>query len=285
MAPDTLLLPMTPDSTSALDTLHLQSVAECARSGFLPRTLMQAAERYTGSMGHEGELLETTLLQDDLLIVVLLISFALVTYALVHSGKYLREQMRLFFFPLRQGGRSATSNVSALVEHRPHRPLLLVTCMVSASACMLYFDDGFYYTYTSPFQPIVYTTVLFFFWLAYVLVRRLAHSLVGSIFFSRAACRQWLVAYRMVAVAEGLAFFLLALILACAELPRDYIPWLFVGTILLAKLLLFIKAKSIFFSHWYGFLHNLLYLCTLEMAPLFISLKIVTLVAGKLMEI
>ena len=100
------------------------------------------------------------------------------------------------------------------------------------------------------------------------LLRTLLYAFVNTVFFDKESKANWMDGYHLLTVFSAVLFLPLALLVVFYEL--DFSNWciLFLFFALIVEIFLIFKTYHIFFEGPLGFLHLILYLCTLEFLPL-----------------
>ena len=101
-------------------------------------------------------------------------------------------------------------------------------------------------------------------------------SFVNSTFFTRDKCERWSEAYMLTVLALGLSLFPVALLVVYFDLSFSHLTMLAFGLLAVDKLLLMYKTYTIFFRYTLGWVHLILYFCTLEITPLLILWRALT---------
>ena len=270
------MTPLSPDSLSA-DTLQLPSFAKGLHTEFLADSLLPADGMVVSPHGKVSEWVGGTAFADDLSAIVFVVCLVLTAIALVGNWTFLKAQCREFFFPLRQ-----VADKQDVGEPHPHVPMTLVMALVMALVAFRYVDVRAGYALVLPWQKLL--TFLFFFLLvlAYRLIMRWLNGVMGWLFFAPLQCRRWHDVRLLVTTMEGMGFYAVAVV--CSSIHASVLVTIqaLLLLVLVARIALLVKAKAIFFTTFYGYLHLLLYLCALETVPLLVTLKIMALFAAKL---
>ncbi|EJX06670.1 hypothetical protein, membrane [gut metagenome] len=103
--------------------------------------------------------------------------------------------------------------------------------------------------------------------LVYVL-RLVLYAFVNAVFFSREQNARWAEAHGLLSVVASLLFLWLALLVVFYQLDFQFWTLLFFAFWGLLEICLIFKTHCIFSEGRWGFLHIILYLCTLEFLPI-----------------
>lgn len=206
---------------------------------------------------------------DDYVTLALLLGFFFVVWVVSRSRHFLREQVKAFFFTSRRGNLFAPRGGA---EFNGQLFLVLQTSFVLG---ILFFDytqmrQTEVFNQVSPYRILIVGTLVCSIFYA---LKIALYGLVNAVFFNRDQRVQWGHAYLLCVFALGVSLFPLALLVVYFDL--GYRPTTVVFLILLAvdKLLLLYKCHAIFFKGTLGWLHLILYFCTLEIMPLAILLR------------
>lgn len=257
---------------------NIPSIDSCVRATDFEGRYAWTEGMNASRLGMAADLFPASYYRSDFYTVVLLIGFLLLTRVWRRSYKYLKNQTLQFFFPLRQ---TKTSSQLEVKPPTPQYPLLLLLLVSVALLGFRWFDDNYYYLYSNVWQPYLLFLLLFLLGGAYVGVCQLLRMVVHNIFFVPAQRQMWNSSYALLVCAEGSLFFLFFLVGYLTKCPTGDLFLAFLAILFLAKMLLLYKVKCIFFGGKYGYFHVLLYLCTLETAPLLVFGKIMLNLLGQ----
>ncbi len=214
--------------------------------------------------GIAGDPLPYRFRTDDYVTIVLLLSFFLEVWVVARSFRFLKQQIKDFFY-IRKRENLFTPDA----ELRGQIFLVFQTCFVLG---ILFFDytqefmtDVF--NQVSPYQLLAVDVAIF---IAYYTAKLIGYVVIDWIFFDREQHTQWMDTYLLGLLALGTALFPVALLVVYFDLAFQTLLFVFAGVLIIVKLLLFYKCSAIFFNYRLGFLHLLLYFCTLEILPLLV---------------
>lgn len=203
---------------------------------------------------------------DDYVNAVLLLAFFLGALVISRSRRFLSQRIKDFFYT-RGHEREATS--SAAPELRGQVFLIFQTCFV-LSLLFFNYTQNYLTDVFNRISPYILLGVDAGISVAYYLLKIGLYSLVNATFFDREKNVEWLDTYLLVTLGEGVLLLPLALLVVYFDLPFHTTAIVFLIVIVLLKILLFYKCLNIFFRRKWGFLHLILYFCTLEIAPMFV---------------
>lgn len=204
------------------------------------------------------------LMHSDWMITLILFGcLIMVSYALTHIKKFLFLQFR-FFITSRERASMFDDATSGDVHYTL---LLLLNSFIMQGFCNYY-----YFSETRPllFYKISHLFLLILFVLLPILLfvlKWIAYQWVNWVFFSRGRNIVWMASYLHISVWVGLLLLPVVLLTVYFDLNL-YFSLILMGLVfVLAKIMLFYKAFYNFFPKLYGFLHLILYFCTLEILP------------------
>ena len=99
-------------------------------------------------------------------------------------------------------------------------------------------------------------------------LRTLLYKFVNTVFFERESYVKWIESYHLLTVVASVLMFPLALLVVFDDLDFEIWRPLFYFSAIFVEIFLIFKTYHIFFRGKLGFLHLILYLCTLEFLPL-----------------
>lgn len=213
--------------------------------------------------GMDGVSLPYRLNNDWAVTALLFLCFFLIYYSVNHRKKYLYHHLKNFFIHKERGNMfdDATGSDSRLILS-----LCGVTCVL-CGVCM--------YDYSFDTVPGLFGHVASYLLLAgYVgaavlllLYKWLSYSFANWIFFDKERSAAWREAYFDLFVGMGFLLFPLVLLVVYFNLEPAISRIVILLVVIFIKILLFYKCIRNFFSRLHGFLHLILYFCTLEIIP------------------
>ena len=209
---------------------------------------------------------------DNFVTILLMVSFFLVVWVISRSRRFLAHSVKDFFHTRMRENLFAERTENEL---RGQIFLVFQTCFVLG---ILFFDftqelqvDVF--NQVSPYKILGVSTAICS---LYYLLKVGVSSFVNSIFFEKAQCERWAEAYMLTVLGLGLSLFPVALLVVYFDLSFHHLIYLALSLLVLDKLLLLYKTYSIFFRYTLGWVHLILYFCTLEVTPLLILWRALT---------
>ena len=202
--------------------------------------------------------------------VVIWICFIIVVICYAKSSNFLHTIFKEFTEEKPRQGFYLTSTASVM---RLKYALLAMTFVVEALALYVFLNNGIlrnvevidswiFFAAFLLFFVILYFSQLFVFWI------------VGYVFTSKALSLSWLSAFSGSTMLFGLLLFLPVLASVYYTIPIKTFAFIIIGTYILTRLLFIYKGVKIFFKGFDGLIYLILYLCTLEIAPILVIYKV-----------
>ncbi len=238
--------------------------------GFFQNNPLLHSKLFSQPTGLSADPLPQQLWQTDWVAGVLLACFIIIVYIFSQAHKTLKFQGHAFFFP---------PQATRHGQPQPHLELhtvLLTHIALTLSTALLYF--AFVQARINLFLLSITPLQLYFVYAGliagYFLFKHTCSACINHVFFTEAQRIRWYDASTLLLCAEALCAFFLSIAITFSCYAPVHILTIALGGLALAKLLLAFKCLTIFFNHIYLFLHLFVYLCTLEIAPLFALWKI-----------
>ena len=200
---------------------------------------------------------------DDYVTGALIVSFLLAIVVVARSWRFLRSSLGGFFRSSPRGG--ATSG-KIDNEMQGQFFLILETCAVMGILFFGYFQEVMP-TSIDGGSPYVVMGLCVGCCAAYYLLKWLLYSIINSIFFSRAQCREWSSIFLLSILTTGTLCFPLTLLALYYDLSPDAQLVVFCSILAFVKTMLAYKCFLTFFNYRWGYVHLILYLCALEIVP------------------
>jgi len=213
--------------------------------------------------GKPGTLVPYSMRTDDFITGLLLGSFLLSMIFMANNPDYLKTKIKNLFCH----------------DHNVVTSTIKTTSEIYFQFFFVFFNSLllgiFYYYYTDVLELHLHDLypphlLLGTFWGTFLLFYILKIGLyagVNNIFFSKTKNKKWHETYLTVISLQSIALFPLTLLIIYFNIPlkESLIIALFILSIF--KIVLFFRCIGIFFNHFYGLAHLILYFCTLEIAP------------------
>ena len=231
--------------------------------------------------GMAGEPLPYCFRTDDIVTSFLLLSFFLVAFVTAYSRRFLSAALKDFFHKGRRSERLTTQEDNSL------RGKFFLVFQTSFLLGILFYDYAAERlpeacAKVSPYYILGVAVLLCIlcYWLKMLLQR-----FVGNVFFDAASNRRWTDAANLCIFLAGIFLFPLVLLVVYFDLDFALTQTLFLFTFLFIETLLAYKCFCIFFGYAFGWVHLILYFCTLEIAPLVILWRSLHVLTGYLAAI
>lgn len=203
-----------------------------------------------------------------------LVCLVMLVYMLLRYGGEMRSQMHDYFLParIRQGHRQGLSTAQGLLS-MPYVCLMLSVMgsigvsVVQQDRLALLPDAASRMTLQASYASV---------WLAFFFLKANSYAFINWIFFDKLVRREWHDTQFHVQALESVLLFPVLLIMVYMRPSLQVFVWSVLGVIALAKVLLLYKAQRLFSAKIHGALHLIVYFCTLEVAPLWVILKLLT---------
>lgn len=244
-------------------------------------TGMQLTTTTLNLSGKAGDPVPYRFRTDNFVTIVLLLSFFLVVWVISRSRTFLEHNAKDFFHPRQRENLFAERTENEL---RGQLFLVFQTCFVLA---VLFFDctqelQQEVFNQVSPYKLLGVST--FGFCIYYGLKVGL-YNFVNAVFFNREQQSRWSEAYMLTVLALGVSLFPVALLVVYFDLSFTHLIWATAILYVVDKLLLIYKAYHIFFHYTFGWVHLILYFCTLEATPALILWRALTYVNNILLTV
>ncbi len=228
----------------------------------LPFFTLQQVELPEG-YGITGQPLAYNFRTDDWISGTILLCLVLVAWTITRSWNYAGSTIKPFFrdrIISESGAEHSNTAFHGLTL------LVLQTCFCLSILYCNYLHEAKHGTFL-PETPYLMLGITASSLLIYVLLKLATYSVVNAIFYDRRQCEAWNGAYLLSVAGTGLLLLPVTLLVIYLNLPFDQQKILFLGVLASVKLLLFYRAYRTFFRHFGGWLHLILYFCTLEIVP------------------
>lgn len=214
--------------------------------------------------GIAGDPVDYSFRNDNYVTSVILIGFFLMAWVIASSWRFLRDQLKDFFYT-RERPSIFTEREDTVLRGRFF--LVLQTCFMIA---ILFFAFSRVYLpevfgQVSPYLLLGVATLLS---AIYFGVKIMVYSIVNHTFFSPVKCKLWENSFMISILATGCALLPVTLLVVFFDLPFWQTALLCVLLLSVIKTLLLYKCYCIFFKSLLGGLHIILYFCALEIIPI-----------------
>jgi len=214
-------------------------------------------------LGVAGEPLPYTIHNDDLMNIVLIGSMLLFIIAVARSMPFIIKQTKNFFRPINDDSEQELTSG----ELRLQICLALLDCMLLGTSIYMYAYHQIDLIFVSgSHAPIIALFTGAF--MAYFVLKMLIYTCVNLTLFGGKQNVRLLKSLLFIMALQAMLLSPIVLLQVYLGLSQNYVTNLSIFIVILAKLLTFYKAWSIFFRKNGTFLQTFLYFCTLEITPL-----------------
>ncbi len=211
-----------------------------------------------------GTIREYTPLNDVWVMGLVLLCFLALLLCIGHQRKFIGKASRKFFLPTNREEKPGQKT-----NGERFLPWICSLVLVASSGLMLFTYLCSVYDLEVSRYYIWSILLLCIGGLAgYHLLRWLLYCFVNWIFFERRERTQWMEGFYLMLTFESAVIYVLACVAIFYHLPLDVVVLAVTICYALLRLIVIPCTKRIFFPHFYGFLHFIAYLCTLEVLPL-----------------
>lgn len=204
----------------------------------------------------------------------LMLCFGMMVYMLLHYGSEMKIQLHDFFLPahVRQGHNKGLSTAQGLLS-TPYVCLML-SFIGSIGISVVEQDSlGILPNLASRLAVQGFYAAA---WLAYFFCKVNSYSFINWIFFDKQSRHEWHDTLFFISALQAVLLYPLLLVMIYLSTSLHSFALCSITVVLITKVLLLYKASRLFFRKIYGVLHLIVYFCTLEVAPLWVMLKILT---------
>lgn len=246
------------------------SVANLSDSSSRIPYLENQLETYTSAVtGVKGIFLAPNPANNTWISAGLILCFLLVTIAYRSSPKQIMQLIGTLFKTKSRSSYIQKTNVGLV---RLKLVLLMQTFLLEGTALFIIFRERL------SFQlPEVGTMPLIAFFagscMVFFLLQFLTYQLLGYLFAYRSYASMWTNSFTSITALRGLLLFLPVLIAIYHSIALNSFIFIICCVYFITRIIFIYKGLKIFFSGFYSLVYLILYLCTLEIAPLFVIYK------------
>lgn len=243
------------------------------RSKALPRLKMQIPEVPFRPSGIAGDPVPYRFQSDDFVTTAILLSFFLVLWTIVRSRRFIANTIKNFFYEARERDNLFASRTDS--ELRGEVFLIFQTCFLLSISFFGYTQEHFPHVFiqVSPYKILTMALVVC---CLYYLLKILLYRWVNHVFFARWQAKRWDETIFLSILSIGTLLFPTALLLVYFDIPVEQLERPFLFAVIAVKAAMLYKSYRIFFHYNWGFLHIIMYFCTLEIIPLMILWRVLT---------
>lgn len=241
-----------------------------------PDSLTVCAVVDDGRLGLYGELPAYGMRCDTGVIALLLVGLLGMMLIVSNGKRFLIGLFKDFFF----SSSHAQGSFGAMKTGRELRYILFLVVQTGCLYGLLYNycmrDSHVLFSGFGNYSPIL--GIRMSVCLLYLYAKYLLYGFVNSIFYDKIKYREWKNSYLFILSLEGVLLYPLVFISVFYELPVRNAAFSFVMLHIFAVILLFYKSFAIFFRESHGLLRLIVYFCALEIAPVFVFVRILAYV-------
>ena len=203
--------------------------------------------------------------QDDVWVMLIIVACFLALVLLIgHQRKYIGSLSRKFFMPTNRQEKPAQKTTG-----EKFLPALTAITLVCSSGLILFAYANINYNLEqSPFYIWSVLLLALGAFGGYYLLRWLLYSFVNWVFFDRHQRQQWKEGFGLLMIYESVVIFVMMCTSMFFHLDLQEMLLLVAICYGLLRLAVIPYTKRIFFPDFYGLLHIITYLCTLEILPM-----------------
>ena len=225
-------------------------------------------------MGFRCQALSYRVSSDSHLACAALLCLVMLVYMLLRYGSEMRSKMHDFFLParIRQSHQQGLSTAQGLLS------MPYVCLMLSMMGCMggsVLVEDSLGVLPNATDRLAVQGFYMAS-WLVYFFIKVNSYAFINWIFFDKQARHEWHDTLFLILTLEAVLVFPIILLMVFQPAWTQTAIWCALSVITLTRLLLLYKTGNVFSVKIYGTLHLIVYFCTLEVAPLWVTLKLLT---------
>lgn len=204
-------------------------------------------------------------LSDDVFITsTLLVSFFVAIFIIARSLHVMLLQLKNFFY---NRDRKEVIMLKSDSEMKNQAFVVLLACFLMSILFFSYTEVRMpsVFNQVSPYKLLLLDMGIF---ISYFVLKYILYGIVNWTYFAPAKRSAWINAFNLVILVKALLLFVLTLLVVYFDLSHEAAVWAFLSIFALGEILMIFKTKQIFFSYRFGWLHLILYFCTLETTPL-----------------
>ena len=224
--------------------------------------------------GYPCHLLPYRVSHDSHIACAMLMCLVMLVYMLLRYGGEMRSQMHDFFLPARakQGHRQGLSTAQGLLS----MPFVCLMLSVMGSIAVSVAEQDSLSLLPDSVTRLAVQGFYMASWLLLLFAKVNSYAFTNWIFFNKQARREWHDNLFLIQALETVLLYPILLLVVYVSASPQVFVWSTLSVIALTKALLLYKAGRVFSVKIYGVLHLFVYFCTLEVAPMWVTLKILT---------
>ena len=277
MQQDSTIVSFATISADSLEKVQEAGLPLYYRESFFSESPYFHAEVGTDNQGVAGDPVPYSIAGDNLVTALLLGCFVLSVVYFARLKDFIFRQLHNLF-------RLPHGNVQEFSETSGE---LLMQLFLIVQTCLLFALLYFFHANTNGNDAFLFDQYLIIgiyagIFLLYFLLKILLYQGVGWVFFNPKKNGQWIRFFLFLISFEGILIFPLVLLQSFFSLSTKTVAIYVASVVIFVKILSFYRTYIIFFNQKSAFIKNILYLCALEIVPLFYLWGILTLMSESL---
>ena len=206
---------------------------------------------------------------DNLLLALFLLNSLGISYVFILNGESILQRIKsLFYYSQNSKPYNNQTHINRFCNIILYSQVVLFYSVIAFS--QLKYNHGV----TSKNNTYIFWGIYILLFMLSIFAKRIIYDIVNTILFTPQQKREWRNSYFFTIQLSG--FMLFPLVLATLTVPHiphtTYLIYL-TATALICLLMLINRCRKLIFMQKYGFLHIILYLCTLEILPIAVLIK------------
>lgn len=277
MQQDSTIVSFATISADSLEKVQEAGLPLYYRESFFSESTYFHTEVGTDNQGVAGDPVPYSITGDNLVTALLLGCFVLSVVYFARLKDFIFRQLHNLF-------RLPHGNVQEFSETSGE---LLMQLFLIVQTCLLFALLYFFHANTNGNDAFLFDQYLIIgiyagIFLLYFLLKMLLYQGVGWVFFNPKKNGQWIRFFLFLVSFEGILIFPLVLLQSFFSLSTKTVAIYVASVVIFVKILSFYRTYIIFFNQKSAFIKNILYLCALEIVPLFYLWGILTLMSESL---
>lgn len=277
MQQDSTIVSFATISADSLEKVQEAGLPLYYRESFFSESPYFHTEVGTDNQGVAGDPVPYSIAGDNLVTALLLGCFVLSVVYFARLKDFIFRQLHNLF-------RLPHGNVQEFSETSGE---LLMQLFLIVQTCLLFALLYFFHANTNGSDAFLFDQYLIIgfyagIFLLYFLLKMLLYQGVGWVFFNPKKNGQWIRFFLFLVSFEGILIFPLVLLQSFFSLSTKTVAIYVASVVIFVKILSFYRTYIIFFNQKSAFIKNILYLCALEIVPLFYLWGILTLMSESL---
>lgn len=277
MQQDSTIVSFATISADSLEKVQEAGLPLYYRESFFSESTYFHTEVGTDNQGVAGDPVPYSITGDNLVTALLLGCFVLSVVYFARLKDFIFRQLHNLF-------RLPHGNVQEFSETSGE---LLMQLFLIVQTCLLFALLYFFHANTDGSDAFLFDQYLIIgiyagIFLLYFLLKMLLYQGVGWVFFNPKKNGQWIRFFLFLVSFEGILIFPLVLLQSFFSLSTKTVAIYVASVVIFVKILSFYRTYIIFFNQKSAFIKNILYLCALEIVPLFYLWGILTLMSESL---